>query len=82
DVLGSTLKHLSIRHPLLFYGLPAMVFIALGVVFGVWALQIYAATTQLITNIALVSLTSMIIGLILGTTAVILFTLVTVVRER
>ncbi|MFQ5910683.1 MAG: glycosyltransferase family 2 protein, partial [Thermoplasmata archaeon] len=82
DVLGSTLKHLSVRHPLLFYGLPAIVFIALGVFFGVWALQIYAATTQLITNIALVSLTSMIVGLILGTTAVILFTLVTVLRER
>ncbi len=81
DVLGSTLKHLSIRHPLLFYGVPATVFIAVGVAFGFWALQIYAATAQLVTNLTLISLTSLIIGLILGTTAVILFTLVTVLRE-
>jgi glycosyltransferase involved in cell wall biosynthesis len=81
DVLGSTIKHVSIRHPLLFYGLPALVFMALGIGFGVWALQIYAATTQLITNIALVSVASFMIGLILAATAIILFTVISVVRE-
>ena len=82
DVLGSTLKHLSIRHPLLFYGLPSTVFLALGAVLGVWAFQIYAQSRVLVTNIALVSLTFLIIGLILGTTSVILFTIVTVLREK
>jgi len=82
DVVATTLKRLSIRHPLLFYGLPALVFVAMGMFFGVWAMQVYVFERQLWTNAALIAAASVIIGLMLGTTAVILYTLISVIREH
>lgn len=81
DVLASTLKHYSIRHPLLFYGVPAVGFLLAGLVFGLWALQIFLAENLLATNLALIAVSSTIAGLVLATTAIILFTIVNLVRS-
>lgn len=81
DVLLSTIKHLSIRHPLLFYGLPGTLALILAVIFYAWALQIYTSTRQLVTNITLIAIGATIIGLTLLTTAIILWTLVSLIRE-
>ena len=82
DVIGSMLKHLSIRHPLLFYGLPALFSIFVALFFGIWTFQIYVAVRQLNVSLALITMASTIVGLILGTTAIMLYTLVSVLRER
>jgi len=81
DVVLSTIKHMSIRHPLLFYGVPGLIALLVATAFWIWALQIFAATRQVITNIALVAIGATIVGLMLLTTAVILWVLVSVVRE-
>src|SRR6266571_2471870 len=73
DVIGATFKQTAVKHPLKFYGTPAVGFLALGVSFGVFAVDLYVRTGKLVTNLAIISLTSMIIGLVLGTTAILLF---------
>lgn len=81
DVVLSTVKHFSIRHPLIFYGIPGIVALMAALVFWVWTFQIFAVTRQVVTNIALVAIGATIVGLMLLTTAVILWVLVSVVRE-
>jgi len=82
DVVGSIIKHQSIRHPMRFYGLLAALFFSVGLAFGLWALDLYRVEGRLVTNIALISISSSIIGLIFFMTGVILYTLVSVLRER
>jgi len=82
DVVLSTVKHYSMRHPLLFYGVPGFLSLVLAVVFWVWTFQSYAATKQLITNVALMAIGTTIVGLMLFTTAIILWVLVSVMREK
>ncbi len=81
DVIGSMIKHYSIRHSLLFYGLPGLFFGIMGIVFGLWSLDLYAHYRQLNLSLTLISIGSLMIGTILIATSVILFTLVSVVRE-
>jgi len=82
DVILSTLKHLSLRHPLMFYGTSGLAALAVGIFFGAWAFDIYAKEGRLVTNIFLISIFGSIAGLILITTGIILFTLVSLIREK
>ncbi|MEM3394166.1 MAG: glycosyltransferase family 2 protein, partial [Candidatus Methanomethylicia archaeon] len=41
DVIASTIKFFSIRHPLIFYGIPGAILLLIGLSFGIWAVQIY-----------------------------------------
>lgn len=81
DVVLSTVKHMSIRHPLIFYGIPGAATLLTAIFFWVWTLQILATRHQIVTNIALVAVGATVVGLILLTTAVILWVLISVVRE-
>jgi glycosyltransferase involved in cell wall biosynthesis len=81
DVVLSTVKHLSIRHPLMFYGIPGVSSLAIAAVFLSWTLTAYAVEHRIITNIALVSVASSIIGLILVAVAIILWVMISLVRE-
>lgn len=81
DVVLSTVKHLSIRHPLMFYGLPGLSSLTIAAVFFSWTLTAYAEQHRIITNIALVSVASAIIGLIFVAVAVILWVMTSLVRE-
>jgi glycosyltransferase involved in cell wall biosynthesis len=81
DVILSTVKHLSTRRPLVFYGVPGFAALVVALFFWVWTLQIFASTKQIVTNIALIALGATLVGLMLLTTAVILWVLISVVRE-
>ena len=81
DVILSTVKHLSIRRPLVFYGVPGFAALVVALFFWVWTLQIFASTRQIVTNIALIALGATLVGLMLLTTAIILWVLISVVRE-
>lgn len=82
DVLLSTIKYYTLKHPLLFYGVPGSIFLGISLFFWIWTFDTFANTRQVITNIALVAIGSTIVGLILVVTAIILWTLITIVRER
>ena len=78
----ATLKHISIRHPLLLYGGPGLISLATSLIFWVWTLQIFAATREISTNIALISVGATIVGLTLMTTSIILWVIVGASREK
>jgi len=59
--------------PLWFLGLPGVVSLLVGVLFGVWMLQIYALEHRIVTNIALASMTFILIGLFALFTAITLY---------
>ena len=82
SVLFSSIKFTSIEHPLKFYGIPAIIFLGIGFVFMLWTFQTYAVEKEIITNIALIGMGSLVIGIVFLLTAILLYSLVSVVRER
>lgn len=82
SVIFSTIKYIAIERPLTFYGIPGVFFLAVGLIFGFWAIQIFSEQGEIITNIALVGIGGVILGTVLMITATILHSIVSVVRER
>ena len=82
SVLIDTMKFISIEHPLKFYGVPGIIFLGIGLFFTVWTIQVFTDTRQIITNIALIGVGTILIGTVLMVTAIMLYSLVNVVRER
>ena len=81
EVLMSTLKYISIERPLRFYGVPSFIFFAIGLTFTFFAAQYYAEIGRLNTNLTLIAGGTLLIGVILIVTAILLYSLVSVVRE-
>ena len=81
EVLMSTLKYISIERPLRFYGIPSFIFFAIGFTFTFLAAQYYAEMGRLNTNLTLIAGGTLLIGVILIVTAILLYSLVSVVRE-
>ena len=82
SVLLSTIKYTSIQHPLKFYGIPAVIFLLIGLSFLIWTFQIYAEETRVVTNIALVGIGTIILGAVLMISAILLYSLVSVVQDN
>ena len=82
SVLFSTIKFTSIEHPLKFYGIPSLVFLIIGSVFTYSAVQYYVEIGRLNTNLTVIGAVTILIGLVLLITAILLFSLVSVAREK
>jgi len=82
SVLISTIKFTSIQHPLKFYGIPSIIFIGLGIIFTSISVDYYTEIGRLNTNITLLAAGTLLLGAVLFLTAILLFTLVSVVREK
>lgn len=81
SVILSTMKFISIEHPLKFYGIPGLVFLGIGLIFIIWTIQVFSESRVVLTNAALVGLASTILATMLLMTAIMLYSLVNVVRE-
>ena len=81
SVMLSTMKFISIEHPLKFYGIPGLIFLLTGFIFIIWAIQIYTEYGSVITNITLVGIGATIVAMMFLMTSIILYSLVNVVRE-
>jgi len=81
SVLLSTIKYISIEHPLKFYGIPSLIFFAIGLSFTFLSVQYYTEIGRLNTNLTLVAAGTVLIGIILIITTILLYSLVSVVRE-
>jgi glycosyltransferase involved in cell wall biosynthesis len=82
SVFLSTMKFISIEHPLKFYGIPGLIFLIIGLGFIVWTIQEFTETRRIITNISLIGIGSTILGVMFMMTSIMLYSLVNVVRER
>jgi len=82
SVILSTMKFISIEHPLKFYGIPGILFLAIGLFFIVWTVHEFTIGGSIITNISIIGIGSIILGSVLTMTSILLYSLVSVVRER
>ena len=82
SVLISTIKFTSIEHPLKFYGIPSLIFLILGSIFTYLAVEYYVDVGRLNPNLTLIGMGTILIGIVLLNAAILLFSLVNVVREK
>ena len=82
SVILSTMKFISIERPLKFYGIPGLSFLGVGLFFIIWTLQVFGDSRQILTNIALIGIGMTIFGVMLLMSAIMLFSIVSVVREN
>lgn len=82
SVILSTIKHVAIERPLLYYGVTGLCFLIVGLIFGSWTIQIYSEQKVVMTNIALIGIGGVILGTILLIAGTILYSIVNVVREK
>ena len=82
SVILSTMKFISIEHPLKFYGIPGILFLTIGLFFIMWTVHEFSIGGSIITNLSIIGIGSTILGSILTMTSILLYSVVSVVRER
>ena len=82
DVVMNTLKHMSINNPLKFYGVPGLISLGISLIFWIWNIEVFTRTREIITNPVIIAIGTTIVGLMLLTTAIILWVVVSIVREK
>ena len=82
SVIFSTMKFTSIEHPLKFYGIPGIILAGVGLFFVGWTIQYYGEFRSFPLTLALIAIGSTSMGALLTITGVLLYSLVSVVRER
>ena len=82
SVILSTIKYTSIEHPLKFYGIPSMILFIIGISFTYLAVEYYAEIGRLNTNLTIIAAGKVLIAVVLLITSILLYSLVSVVREK
>jgi len=82
SVFISTLKFISIEHPLPFFVLPGTLILLFGLSFVLWALQLFSDSGNLVTNITLIGIACLIFGAILIVNGINLFSISHLLREK
>ena len=82
SVIISTIKYTSIERPLTFYGIPSVFFLFIGGLFSYFAIEYYIEVGRLSTNLTLVGVAFLLVGVVFLLTTILLFTLVTFIREK
>jgi len=81
-VLMNTIKYVSIKHPLQFYGIPGLGLIVLGIILGGIFLEAYLNSQAIFYGSLLGSVVLFLLGAILSVTAIILFSMANLIRDR
>ena len=82
EVLGLLIELIALRHPLRYLGIPGMILMTIGLIFGVFVIIIFNDIRYFSIPFTLVSIASMIIGLILLLMSVVLFSIGTMSRRN
>jgi len=82
SVLISTLKFISIDHPLKFYGLPGIGFLAIGLVFLIYTVHLFTETRQILLSSAIIGIGSVIFGIVLIQSSILLYAMVKLIRNK
>lgn len=81
-VLYSVMQFISLRHPLAFYGLPGIALLIIAAFYMSNAMELFSSTRYISTNMILVSVGTAVVGVVLLATAVILYTIIALLRGR
>ena len=81
-VLMNTLKFISVKHPIPFYGFPGIALVIIGSITGYQFLDAYLNKQTVFLGSLFASIILFLVGTILCVTAVILFSMATLMRER
>jgi len=82
SIIMNILKYTSVRHPILCYGLPGIALIIIGSVLGFQFLDVYLTKGVIFAGTLLGSIVTFLAGTILTVTAILLFAMSTLIRER
>jgi glycosyltransferase involved in cell wall biosynthesis len=82
SVTFSTLKFISIDHPLKFYGIPGLVFLTIGLIFTIITIQGFTETRQILLGTAVIGVGTIIFGTVLLMTSILLYSIVNLIREK
>jgi len=82
SVLANTLKYVSIKHPLKFYGIPGIILIVAGIILGGMFLDAYLNDQTVFYGSLLGSVVLFLLGAILSVTSIILFSMANLIRDR
>jgi len=82
SVLANTIKYVSIKHPLPFYAIPGIALIIAGLITGGIFLDAYLNQQTVFYGSLLASVVLFLLGAILCVTAVILFSMANLIRDR
>jgi len=78
----NTIKYVSIRHPIKFYGIPGIILIIAGMISGGIFLDAYLNDQVIFYGSLLGAVILLLFGAILSVTAIILFSMATLMRDR
>jgi len=78
----NTLKYVSIKHPIKFYGIPGIALIIAGVIIGGIFLEAYLNDQTVFYGSLLASIVLFLLGAILAVTSIILFSMANLIRDR
>jgi len=81
SVVMSIIRLVVEEKPLLFLGVPGVVSLLVGALFGVWMIQIYSLERRIVTNVALGSISFILIGLFSLFTAITLYAISRLVQK-
>jgi len=81
DVIFSTIKHLSVRHPLMFYGIPGTLCLLIALTAGIMLIHLFNLTRYFSLPLAVVAVGFGLLGAILCSTAIMLWILVSLIKE-
>ena len=82
SVLANTIKFVSIKHPLQFYGIPGIALISIGLFLGGLFLDGYLNNQVILYGMMLGSVVLFLLGSILSVTAIILFSMVNLIQSN
>ena len=80
-VMMNTIKYVSIKHPLKFYGIPGLVLTIMGIFLGGLFLDVYLNDEVVFYGSLLGSVVLFLFGAILSVTAIILFSMANLIRD-
>jgi len=82
SVIMSIVRVVVEERPLVYLGIPGVMFLIIGMFFGLWLLQIYALQREIMTNMALASLAFILIGIFAVFTAITLYAIARSAEKR
>ncbi|MEM0505895.1 MAG: glycosyltransferase family 2 protein [Thermosphaera sp.] len=82
DVVLSTIKHHSIRHPLIFYGVPGVISLLISLIAGAVLVILFNTTRYFSIPWALIAIGFGIAGVVLCSTAILLWILISILRSQ